>query len=178
MSLCRENPVHIYRGCCKNRAAYKREKREDVDKEDTPILKDGDAKPYYIFKTYLSRYSSCNSDCMWTHKHSNNTCFTVSSRVCTDGVWTAIMPSNQIKHLLTKQISIHQHHYPLSLSVSVWMNDTERHCHYIKKMFSPQLSWIYVLQPIITGFSRPMWVNPLLHKAGSNDCVFCCRWWV
>lgn len=28
-----------------------------------------------------------------------------------------------------------------------------------------------MLQPIITGFSRPMWVNPLLHKARSNDSV-------
>lgn len=28
-----------------------------------------------------------------------------------------------------------------------------------------------MLQPIIAGFSRPMWVNPLLHKASSNDSV-------
>lgn len=35
----------------------------------------------------------------------------------------------------------------------------------------PSAQLIHVLQPIIAGFSRPMWVKPLLHKASSNDSV-------
>lgn len=31
--------------------------------------------------------------------------------------------------------------------------------------------WLHVLQAGLSGFSRPMWVNPWLHKSSSNDSV-------
>lgn len=65
---------------------------------------------------------------------------------------------------------LHEYYKPLT----DWLTDCQR----VKDAFA--LSWAgrHVLLPIITGFCRPMWVNPLLHKANPNDCVFCCRWWV
>lgn len=39
------------------------------------------------------------------------------------------------------------------------------------RMFCWGFRWLHVLEPGLTGFSRPMWVNPPLHKSISNDSV-------
>lgn len=104
----------------------------------------------------------------------------LSCGVCAEGVWfkkkKKKCPQTKSNIFLTKANNRASGPYCLNM----WMDEWQRAAGLLrkKKRCFPQLSLIRVPQPIITGFSRPMWVNPVLHKASSNDSVFCCRWWV